>query len=62
MTDRIKVTVFGAEKLEKAVKDNLNYICSETLANEIRMTNDAIGNEEIELVEGIKCQINILKQ
>jgi isoleucyl-tRNA synthetase len=61
VTDRIDVTIFGAEKLEKAVNDNLNYICSETLANDIRKTNEKLGTEEIELVEGITCQIKILK-
>ena len=38
VTDRIEIILSAEEKLAAAINNNLNYICSETLADEIRIT------------------------
>ena len=44
--------------------NNLNYICSETLADEIRITpyNSLEKVEEMELTEGVFTRIELLKR
>ena len=60
VTDRIQVILSADNQLSKAIHHNLNYICSETLADELRIDNDIDQKtQEIELVEGVKTSINI---
>jgi len=60
VTDRIYITLTAGEKLTAAISNNLNYICSETLADDLRISTDAIANaSEIELVEGISASVSI---
>jgi hypothetical protein len=49
--------------LANAINENLNYICSETLADELRITNseETQKGSTIELVEGINTNIEIQK-
>ena len=60
VTDRIDITLTAGEKLTAAISHNLNYICSETLADNLRISTDIIANgQEIELVEGINTSLSI---
>jgi isoleucyl-tRNA synthetase len=62
VTDRIKATLSGQDLLQQAVRDNLNYICSETLCDDIRIVHEITENKEIiELVDNITTQIEIVK-
>lgn len=61
VTDRIALTVDAAPEVEAVMKDNLNYIAHETLANEVRW--EAISSaERIELSEGINVALAVTKQ
>jgi isoleucyl-tRNA synthetase len=61
VTDRIALTVDAAPEVEAVMKDNLDYIAHETLANEVRW--EAIsGAERIELSEGINVALAVTKQ
>ncbi len=61
VTDRIALTVNAAPEVEAVMKDNLDYIADETLANEVRW--EAIsGAERIELSEGIDVALAVTKQ
>jgi isoleucyl-tRNA synthetase len=64
VTDRIEITLSAEEKLASAINNNLNYICSETLADEIRITSyDSLENgQELELTEGVYTRIELLKR
>lgn len=63
VTDRINISLSASEKLANAINENLNYICSETLADELRITNseETQKGSTIELVEGINTNIEIQK-
>ena len=62
VTDRIKARLWAQDILESAVRDNLNYICSETLCDDIRIVNEIKEDKEvIELVDNITTQIEIIK-
>ena len=61
VTDRITLTVDAAPEVEAVMKDNLDYIAHETLANEVRW--EALsGAERIELSEGINVALAVIKQ
>ncbi|MBG27652.1 MAG: isoleucine--tRNA ligase [Crocinitomicaceae bacterium] len=61
VTDRIALSVDAAPEVEAVMKDNLDYIADETLANEVRW--EAIsGAERIELSEGINVALAVTKQ
>ena len=64
VTDRIEITLSAEEKLANAINNNLNYICSETLADEILIKpyNSLEKVEEIELTEGVFTRIELLKK
>ena len=56
------VNIQKNESLESVIKNNLAYICNETLAKELIFTssnND--GYEKIELIDNIFCEILIFK-
>ena len=60
MTDRIDITLTAGEKLAAAISHNLNYICSETLADDLRICTDTIANaQDIALVEGVNTSVSI---
>ena len=61
VTDRIALTVDAAPELEAVMKENLDYIAHETLANVVRW--EAVpGAERIELSEGINVALAVTKQ
>ena len=64
VTDRIEITLSAEDKLANAINNNLNYICSETLADEIRIIpyNSLEKVEEMELIEGVFTRIELLKR
>ena len=64
VTDRIEISLSAEEKLANAINNNLNYICSETLADEIRIIpyNPLEKVEEMELIEGVFTRIELLKK
>ena len=60
VTDRIHVSVGSQERLNTAINENLNYICSETLADDLRIVSISDHQEKhIELVEGVQTSIEI---
>ena len=61
VTDRIALTVDAAPEVEAVMKDNLDYIAHETLANEVRW-GAISGAERIELSEGINVALAVTKQ
>jgi len=64
VTDQIDIKLCAEEKLVKAINNNLNYICSETLAENIQITPFNITNkgEEIELADGVNTKIELFKR
>ena len=51
------------ENLTAAISNNLNYICSETLADNLRISTDTLENvQELELVKGIKTYLSIKRK
>lgn len=63
VTDRIELSILANEKLTAAINNNLNYICSETLADDLRITSEVKGkSHQMELVDGLKSTIGINKK
>ncbi|HAP30776.1 MAG TPA: isoleucine--tRNA ligase [Flavobacteriales bacterium] len=64
VTDRIEINLSAEDKLANAINNNLNYICSETLADEIHIIpyNSLEKVEEMELIEGVFTRIELLKR
>ena len=63
VTDRIEITINAGESLSVAVSNNLNYICSETLADNLRISTDTLENvQELELVKGVKTYVSIKRK
>lgn len=64
VTDKIMVTLEKNPELELAVRNNYNYICSETLTESLRLTDHILTNNKtsIELTEDLKTNIIIEKQ
>ena len=63
VTDRIEITINAEENLTVAVSNNLNYICSETLADNLRFSPVTLENaQELELVKGIKTFVSIKRK
>ena len=64
VTDRIEIFVQKNEKLEPAIEQYKNYICGETLAEAISLTESIDGDNvlEDELTEGIKVTLRIQKK
>ena len=63
VTDKICVNIEKNEDLESAIKNNLTYICNETLADSLiftKISND--DYEQISLVDNIFCNILIFKK
>ncbi|MBC8464121.1 MAG: isoleucine--tRNA ligase, partial [Bacteroidetes bacterium] len=62
VTDRINISVLADQKLSTAISHNLNYICSETLIDDLRICTEEIANgHEIELVDEVTTTISINK-
>ena len=63
VTDKITITIQKNEKIASAFKNNLNYICNETLSNELVFSPSSNSNyEEINLIDNMNCNVLIDKQ
>lgn len=64
VTDRIMVKIMQNSHLDNAIKNNLSYICSETLTNDLQLVNDLsnLNAVKIEVDELISTLISIEKQ
>ena len=63
VTDRICLNLEKNDKLELAINNNLEYICNETLTDELHFSSQTInGNDEIKLVDNIICNVLIYKK
>ena len=63
VTDRIQISVTANNYLKQAIKENLDYICSETLADKLQIVEKEMKKEQlIELVDGIQTIIEIQKK
>jgi isoleucyl-tRNA synthetase len=63
VTDKISVRILSHEALSPAVRNNFNYICSETLATSLELVADLAEQEAVpvEVEEGIKTLVYITK-
>lgn len=62
VTDRILLTIKSDEKINEAIKNNLDYICSETLADDLTLA-DKLGENKtlVEIDAGINSEIELMK-
>jgi isoleucyl-tRNA synthetase len=60
VTDRIIVDISVSDSLEFAIKQNIDYICSEILAKEFNFTQNALS-EIIDLGDGVSVSISLKK-
>ena len=51
VTDRIELQIKSDDKINLAINDNLNYICSETLANSLDLVEKIQGEKVVFEVE-----------
>ena len=63
VTDKILVRIQQNAKLDSAIKNNLSYICSETLTRDLQVveTMEALGSNLVEVDETISTLISIEK-
>lgn len=63
VTDKIDVRILADELLTPAVRNNFNYICSETLATSLDLVAELVEKEAVpvEVEEGIKTLVYITK-
>lgn len=61
VTDRINLTIQEHEMINASVKNNLDYICVETLADSLELVTDLEQNEakKVDVVDDIATYINI---
>jgi isoleucyl-tRNA synthetase len=62
VTDKILLKIKNHNAIEGAINNNLNYICSETLANSLELVENTGENaQEVEVEEGVITSIEIEK-
>jgi isoleucyl-tRNA synthetase len=63
VTDRIDLRVQNHPALNEAIESNKEYICAETLANSIEITNNQAlsGDQSVEITEDIRTEIALTK-
>ncbi len=61
VTDRINLTISKHDKIDRAINNNLNYICSETLAESLELVTKVEGGTLVEIEDGVSTQIGIEK-
>jgi isoleucyl-tRNA synthetase len=61
VTDRINLSILDQANINKAVTNNLKYICAETLAEKLELVSvlESPDSVEVELVGDLRTQINI---
>lgn len=62
VTDRINIRLGESDLIQTSVETNLDYICSETLADRIETNQQNLSDAiEVTLEEGVKTELEILK-
>ncbi|MDG2228244.1 MAG: DUF5915 domain-containing protein, partial [Flavobacteriales bacterium] len=62
VTDRIELKIKSDDKINLAINDNLNYICSETLANSLDLVEEVKGEKLVfEVEEGVSTELALSK-
>jgi isoleucyl-tRNA synthetase len=62
VTDRIELKIKSDDKINLAINDNLNYICSETLANSLDLVEEVKGEKLVfEVEEGLSTELALSK-
>ena len=62
VTDRIELKIKSDDKINLAINDNLNYICSETLANSLDLVEEVNGEKLVfEVEEGVSAELVLSK-
>jgi len=62
VTDRIELQIKLDDKINVAINNNLNYICSETLANSLNLVEEVSGEKlAFEVEEGISAELGLNK-
>ncbi len=62
VTDRILLTIKSDDKINSAIKNNLNYICSETLADKLELSDILSENKTlVEIDADIHSEIDVIK-
>jgi len=63
VTDKISILIEKNEKVESAFQNNLNYICNETLADNLSFSSSKLESfEQLGLVDDIICNVLIEKK
>ena len=63
VTDKIYIEVEKNNDAERAIKNNLTYICNETLTEELKFSSKKLENyDELNLVNNIICKVLIYKK
>ena len=62
VTDRIELKIKSDDKINLAINDNLNYICSETLANSLDLVEEVKGEKLVfEVEKGVSTELALSK-
>ena len=63
MTDRISINILKHTEINQAINNNKNYICSETLANDLELVDELLSNSIVSMYEdkGVMTEISITK-
>ncbi len=61
VTDRINLSISSHDKIDRAINNNLNYICSETLAESLQIVTQVEGGTLVEIEDGVSASISIEK-
>ena len=62
VTDRIQLQIKSDDKINLAINDNLNYICSETLANSLDLVEKIQGEKVVfEVENGVSAELVLSK-
>ena len=62
VTDKIEIKLLNTDALKAAVNNNMQYICSEVLANSLVLVDELGKNaHELDLEEGLLTKIELSK-
>ena len=61
VTDKIVLSIKSHDAINNAINNNLNYICSETLADSINLVETVGQGTDVEIEEGVSTVIGIEK-
>ncbi len=62
VTDQIALKIQGSAEIEAAIKNNLDYICAETLAGSLELVSEMEGeSRKVEVENGLETQIALEK-